>query len=200
MHDGRHQRSSPACVPDCRGPDRRGRHRGVDMCGPSRRIPHPHLRPEFRSEYGELDLEFPLQLLIASPHGRAPGQPIVGLSDGVTYYYASFLYPVAVRAADDLLCGRRSNTPNAFQRKRVRMYDPGTSGATAPAFPTAAGATIADGTAVWTCLGSEPIIASATATGVHGYAERLYGLLPEPTAITMNILPEVEVRGRLADS
>ena len=44
--------------------------------------------------------------------------------------------------------------PAAANGRRYRCSTPGTSGATAPTFPQTPGATVTDGTAVWTCIGS----------------------------------------------
>jgi hypothetical protein len=128
-------------------------------------------------------------------HGRAAAQRVDSLSRGVTYYYASFLSPVAVWQPTTAYQIDALTTPgNGYGYQCTQA---GTSGSNAPTWTTKAGATVLDGTAVWTCLGSNPITASATATGAYGYGERLYGLLPEADRFYDEPTPDAAGIGQL---
>jgi hypothetical protein len=128
---------------------------------------------------------------------RAAAQPVNSLSNGATYYYASFLNPAVAWQATMAYQAGTLATPNPANGYGYQCTGAGTSGANAPAWPTMAGATAADGTAVWTCLGPDPLTASATATGAYGYAERLYGLLPEVDRFYDEPTPEAAGTGQL---
>jgi hypothetical protein len=128
---------------------------------------------------------------------RTPGPPAAALKDGTTYYYGSFLSQASIWQAATAYPAGSLLTPNPANGFGYQCTTAGTSAATAPAFGTATGAMVADGTAVWICLGPNPTTASAMATGAHGYGNRTYALLPEADRYFDEPTPDLEGGGQL---
>ena len=89
--------------------------------------------------------------LRASPNADMTGNVIIaqsaGYRPGVSTWVLSTAYTAGTVAAKTGHV-RRPTTPNGYQ---YRCTTSGTSAASEPTWPTVAGTTVADGTAVWTC-------------------------------------------------